>query len=121
VDLGAGGGGRDFGDEFARKHDVVGAGVVSGGVHMRVRIVVRVVVGAAGVVDTQRDIPARDEVGGAGHHGVDQHAVHVSDSAGVPGHAVCVQVGHFPLLRRVGGDHALFHLLLHPGDQGRAH
>lgn len=118
---GAGGGGHNSGDGAAQQHYVDGAGVGCGGADLRVRVIVRVVVGAAGVADSQRDLPAGDAVGGAGHHGVHQHAIHVPDSAVVPSHAVLFQVGHLPVLRRVGGGHVRFHALLHPGDQGRPH
>ncbi|WOL16918.1 hypothetical protein Cni_G25706 [Canna indica] len=89
------------------------------GVHLRV--VVRVVVGAARVADPQRDLPTGDAVGGAERDGVRQPALHLRHRAVLPLHALPPQVCHLRLLLSVGAGDVGVRALLPSGDQERAH
>lgn len=109
-------GSRDEGN-----HNVVVTGDHRGGLDLRVRVLVRMVMGATRVAHSQRDFPAGDEVGRAKYHSVHQPVLHVPHRPGVPVDVVHLQVGHLPLLRRLGGRHADVRLLLRAGDKGRPH
>ncbi|WVZ59665.1 hypothetical protein U9M48_009775, partial [Paspalum notatum var. saurae] len=92
-----------------------------GGVHLRLRRRLRLVVGPARRAGAERDLPAGDPAGGAGHQRGRQHALHLRRRAGVPPHALPPEVRPLLLLRRVGARHDALRRRLPAGDEGRAH
>ncbi|KAJ6809420.1 putative sugar transport protein 13 [Iris pallida] len=103
------------------RHAGEGVRGAGGGDGVHLRVVVRVVVGAPGVADPERDVPAGDAVGGAERDGVREPAVHVRHRAGVPVHAVPPQVRDLRLLLGVGAGHVGLRALPAAGDEERPH
>lgn len=92
-----------------------------GGLHLRLRDRVRVLVGASRVACAKRDIPIGDKVGRTEHHGVREHALHVPGRAGLLSHALPHEVRAVHVLRLLCGVDDGLRLLLPAGDEEYTH
>ncbi|CAL9074595.1 unnamed protein product [Musa textilis] len=77
--------------------------------------------GAAGLAGTERDLPLGDPVGGAEHHRVRQHVLHLRRCSGLPHADVPHEVRAILLLWCLGFGDDHLRLLLRSRDQERAH
>jgi len=89
-------------------------------VRVRVRGRVRLVVGAHGVADPQRDLPAGGADGGDERHGGRQHVLHGLHRPDLPDAALPPPLRALLLLRRMGAAHDALHRHAAAGDQERA-
>lgn len=87
---------------------------------MRLRDELRLVMGASGLVDSQRDVSRGDEDGGVCLRGELQHALHLPHRAGVPIDAVPHEGGDLLLLRGVDRGHGAIHCVPTAGNEGGA-
>lgn len=92
----------------------------SGDPGVRLRDELRLVMGASGLVDSQRDVSSGDEDGGVLLRGELQHALHLPHRAGLPVDAVPHEGGNLLLFRGVDRGHGAVRRVPAAGNQGRA-
>lgn len=107
-------------EDWKWRDDLERIGCDAGDRDLRVRGVLRVVLGASRVAGAERDLPLGDEIGRSKHRRLRQHVLHSCNRPVLPRHAVSHEMGSLHPLRRIDRDHVLVHHLAATGDEAGA-
>ena len=89
-----------------------------GRLDLHLHLLVRMVLRPSRMANTKWNLPPGDTLRRAEYHRVHQLALHIPDCTELLVNVVLHEVGHLFVFCRLGGDHAVLYLLLHPGDEG---